>query len=374
MVDFQISKTSSLPLHVQLLDELRHRIMTGVFKPHDRVPGEWELVEGLGISRATVQKAWQIAQEEGLLYRIPGKGTYIADRRDSENTRVAVGFMIPEYRSIFAMQMLSGAERVLRKHHCQLVFAHTDRHLDEEDRLLHKMSSDGVKGVILVPTRSSTADRALARLEGKTPIVLMDRPVNDLKLPCVMSNNYAGGGDAVRHLLEQGHRRILFLARPHLDLHPVAERFRAYTDCLQAANITPLPPLLLGASTEMSSYEAYMQDDQSELEPLTDMLARRDRPTAIFAVNDWMALKALRAAARVGLDVPRDLSIVGFDNLEITEYSTPPLTTVAQDGALMGAEAARRMLALLDGESKGEIITLLPTTLIVRASTRQIEE
>ena len=130
MVDFQISKTSSLPLHVQLLDELRHRIMTGVFKPHDRVPGEWELVEGLGISRATVQKAWQIAQEEGLLYRIPGKGTYIADRRDSENTRVAVGFMIPEYRSIFAMQMLSGAERVLRKHHCQLVFANTDRHLD----------------------------------------------------------------------------------------------------------------------------------------------------------------------------------------------------------------------------------------------------
>lgn len=81
-----------------------------------------------------------------------------------------------------------------------------------------------------------------------------------------------------------------------------------------------------------------------------------------------MAIRVLRAAKTAGLRVPEDLSLVGFDNLDVVDYLTPPLTTIAQNAELMGAEAARRLLALLDGESPEDVLTLLPTRLIVRQS------
>ena len=111
MIEFKLSRESSLPLHMQLLDELRHKIKNGVLSAHDRLPGEWEMVEVLGISRATIQRAWQAAQDEGLLYRVVGKGTFVSGPSTTSTTGESVGFFIPEYRGTFSVQMLSGAER-----------------------------------------------------------------------------------------------------------------------------------------------------------------------------------------------------------------------------------------------------------------------
>ncbi len=374
MVDFQISKESSLPLHIQLLDELRRKIMSGEFKSGDRLPSEWELVESLDISRATIQRAWQTAQEEGLIYRVTGKGTYVADQtaHDNADSRMVIGFLIPEYHSTFAVQMLGGAEGVLRKHGYNMMFAHTDRDITEENRLMAEMVESGICGFLLVPAKGDGTGRFPAAAGYSVPTVLMDRPINGLSLPCVTSNNYEGGRQAMQHLLDLGHRRIIFLARPHMDLWPVSERYRAYQDALKIAGIEPSPALLIGTEHEMSSREAYIQKDNEEIAPLLELLQGPHRPTAIFAVNDWMAMRALHAAAHLQLRVPDDLSLVGFDNLDITEYINPPLTTVAQDAALMGAEAAQRLVAIIEGQPAHNIVTLLPTYLIVRSSTKEI--
>lgn len=369
MIDFRISKESSLPLHIQLLDELRHKIITGQLKPHDQLPGEWEFVQALNISRATLQRAWQSAQDEGLIYRVAGKGTFVAEPVNAANERSAVGFIIPEYRGTFAMNLLGGAEQVLRKQGYNVLFASTDRDIGEENRLLTEYAGKGVRGVILVPVRGAVQNRVLASGDVNVPVVLMDRPLNGVVLPCVSSNNYAGGLQAMNHLLALGHRRILFVARPHMDLWSVAERYRAYQDALHLQGIEPEPPLLLGGDAEMSSYEAYLSSDSSEIEPLMAYLKTAACPTAIFAVNDWMALKVQRAIAAVGLKNPQDISVVGFDDLDIAQYQNPPLTTVAQDAHLIGAEAARRLITLMEGDASREILTLLPTTLIVRGST-----
>lgn len=369
MADFQISKESSLPLHIQLLDELRRKIMSGEFKSGDRLPSEWELVQALDISRATIQRAWQAAQEEGLIYRVTGKGTYVADQSTNDG-RMTVGFLIPEYHSTFAAQMLGGAEGVLRKHGYNLMFAQTDRDIAEENRLMQEMADNGICGFLLVPAKGDATGRLPATMSHDMPIVLMDRPINGLSLPCVTSNNYEGGRQVMQHLLDLGHRHIMFLARPHMDLWPVSERYRAYQDALKLADIEPSPAFLIGTEYEMSSREAYIQKDNEEIAPLLKLLQGPDRPTAIFAVNDWMAMRALHAAAQLNLRIPEDLSLVGFDNLDITEYINPPLTTVAQEGALMGAEAAQRLVAIIEGQPAQNIVTLLPTSLIVRSSTK----
>jgi DNA-binding LacI/PurR family transcriptional regulator len=369
MIDFQISKDSPLPLHVQLLDELRHKIVTGQLKPHDMLPGEWEFVEALHISRATLQRAWQAAREEGLIYRVAGKGTFVAELTKPLNGMHAVAFIIPEYRGTFAMNLLTGAEQVLRKQGYHLLFASTDRDLHEENRLLTDFARQRVRGIILVPVRGSLSDRVLASGEITVPIVLMDRPVNGVVLPCVTSNNYAGGVQAMQHLVALGHRRILFVARPHMDLWSVSERYRAYQDVLHLQGLEPEPPFLIGGDDEMSSYEAYASADSAEITPLIDRLRSETRPTAIFAVNDWMAVRVQRAIADAGLRNPLDVSVVGFDDLDIAQYQTPPLTTIAQNAHLMGAEAARRLITLMEGDANQEILTLLPTTLVQRGST-----
>jgi DNA-binding LacI/PurR family transcriptional regulator len=176
----------------------------------------------------------------------------------------------------------------------------------------------------------------------------------------------------MNHLLDLGHKRIAFLARPHIRLWTISERLRAYQDAMRGAGFDPLPPILIGDEKELSSFNAYLTSDDQTLEPLTELLRTKDRPTAIFAANDWMAIRALRAAKYAGLRVPDDLSLVGFDNVDIVDYLTPPLTTIAQNAELMGAEAARRLLALTEGEPSEDVLTLLPTRLIVRQSTARL--
>ncbi len=369
MAEFRVSKDSSLPLHVQLLDDLRHKIVTGELKPNDMLAGELELAETLKVSRATLQRAWQSAQEEGLIYRVAGKGTFVAEPRRQAGSRNAVAFIIPEYRGAFAMNLLAGAEQVLRKAGCNVLFASTDRAQAEENRLLTAFSAEEVKGIILVPVRGTLKDRVLTSGDVTIPIVLMDRPVNGVVFPCISSNNYAGGLQVMNHLLQLGHRQILFVARPHMDLWPVSERYRAYHDALHLQGIEALPPFLIGGDAELSSYEAYTNADSGEVAPLIDLLKQSTRPTAIFAVNDWMAVRVQRAIASAGLNNPGDVSVVGFDDLDIAQYQTPPLTTVAQNAHLMGAEAARRLITLMEGDTNREILTLLPTTLIERGST-----
>ena len=99
MIEFKLSRESSLPLHMQLLDELRHKIKSGVLSAHDRLPGEWEMVDVLGISRATIQRAWQAAQEEGLLYRVVGKGTFVAGP-GSASANAKARILHPEYAHV----------------------------------------------------------------------------------------------------------------------------------------------------------------------------------------------------------------------------------------------------------------------------------
>lgn len=370
MVDFQLSRESSLPLHIQLLDELRHKIRSGFLKAHDRLPGEWEMVQNLKISRATIQRAWQAAQEEGLIYRIAGKGTFVAEQNNAA-TGDLVGFLIAEYRGTFSVQILSGAERILRKHGYRVQLACTEREVTEENRLLNELVQDGARGCIFVPCHTQE-ERVLTQSGFNLPVVLMDRPINGTAKPLVSSNNYEGGLQAMNHLIALGHRKIIFLARPHLDLWPVAERYRAYQDALRNIGEDPAPPVLMAGNREMSSYEAYIEPSEEQIRPLVELLRKPNRPTAIFAVNDWIALQAQQAIAHAGLNNPVDVSLVGFDDLDIAQYQTPPLTTVAQNATSIGAEAARRLITLLEEERSENIVTLVPTQLIVRGSTAPV--
>lgn len=368
---FTISKNSPIPLHTQLLNELRHAILSGKFKPHEQLPGEYALITELNISRSTVQRAWQTAQEEGLIYRVPAKGTFVAEPANAAAATKFVGCIVAEFRYTFDGSLLNGADELLRAKGYRLLFAQSERRLEEENRLVHSMCKEGVAGILLWPVAEDTRERYITSPSCSVPIVLLDRPVPGAALPCITSQNYDGALEAMQHLLALGHTAIAFAAWPPLDLLPVAERARAYRDAMTSAGLVPRPVITLGKPVEAVNYQRYAKEAHEDVAFLATLLRRPDRPTAIFAMNDLLALLVIRAADQAGLRVPEDLSVVGFDNLELAERVIPRLTTVNQDTALMGREAVRRLLSLIEGERPQRIFTLLPTRLIIRESTVQ---
>ncbi len=366
---FTLSKNSPIPLHTQLLNELRHAILSGKLMPHSQLPGEYILIKQLGVSRATIQRAWQAAQDEGLIYRVPAKGTFVSALTTRRAATTFVGCIVAEFRYTFDGSLLNGAEELLHAKGWRLLFAQSERRLDEENRLVSRMCKEGVVGILLWPVADHAPGRFVTEPACSVPIVQLDRAIPGAELPCVTSQNYEGAQQAMDHLLGLGHRAIAFAAWPPLDLLPVAERIRGYRDAMTAAGLPVRPLIELGLPTESVNYQRYAHEAHEDVAFLADTLRQRDRPTAIFAMNDLLALLVLRAAAQVGLRVPDDLSVVGFDNLELTERVVPALTTVAQNTGLIGREAVRRLLAMIDGDRPERIFTLIPTRLIVRTST-----
>jgi LacI family transcriptional regulator len=194
------------------------------------------------------------------------------------------------------------------------------------------------------------------------PVVAVDHNVDSSGLPTVDADNLNGAVIATEHLLELGHRRIGFLAgRP--DLESAHLRERGYRVALERAGIEVVPSLIRVGGYQVDTAEAATRQ----------LLELDDRPTAIFAANDVSAIAAMSVARSMGLVVPDDLSVIGFDNVPESALSEPPLTTIHQPIQQMGFDAAKILIRLIDGTQPVPDHTLLPTRLVVRGSSRRLE-
>lgn len=174
------------------------------------------------------------------------------------------------------------------------------------------------------------------------------------------SDNYQGGCDAADHLIGLGRRRIAFLGDGSSHYPEFAERYRGYRDSLAAAGLEACEALQVNAiSSELSGVEAARA-----------LIERHERFDAIVAASDLIAIGALHAVREAGLDVPREVSIVGYDDLPAASLVNPPLTTVAQDTWLAGEKLVDTILRLVHGEPAESLV--LPTKLIVRRSTSSV--
>jgi GntR family transcriptional regulator of arabinose operon len=380
-----IDRDRAVPLHVQLLNQLRHLIMSGEWAPGSLLPSEAELQDQLKISRSTIRQALNSAEVQGLIERVPGKGTFVAQLATGRHSSRLIGYITCDSFRYLQSQLVSGAESVASAKGYRVIFCNSNRNAKEENRLLEQLVlEDKVSGILIWPILHSNPSRRLFQLaqQGLIPLVLVDRTFNGLTCDYVTSDNYAGARAAVEHLVELGHRRIAFLSRPILQLLTVAERLRGYQDVMREAGLTPLEPWLVGALDQemeivltLQSYSDVASQDVAQIArylraPSAGSGQAPQRPTAIFAMNDMMAMQAMKAAKLVGLRVPEDLSLVGFDDEAIVNTLLDvPLTTVAQDGFTMGRQAAELLIERIEGHSGPPRQEVLPTQLRVRAST-----
>jgi LacI family transcriptional regulator len=212
-------------------------------------------------------------------------------------------------------------------------------------------------GVLTVTTALEPAQvRAFAR--AGLPLVAIDPPSADDSVVSVASTNFTGGVLAASHLLELGHRRIALAGGPEGSV-TARERDHGYRSALETAGLPPDEALMVAGEYTYESGVAIG----------LELLGRPEPPTAIFAASDLTALGVLEAARQAGLRVPRDLSVVGFDDTPVVLWSAPPLTTVRQNMTGLGRVALRTLVQLARGEEPVSHRIELATSLVQRQST-----
>jgi DNA-binding LacI/PurR family transcriptional regulator len=357
---FDIRPDSPVALYMQLVQQLRAKIESGEWGPGVRVPSETELAREYGISRGTVRQAMVRLHSDGLLERAPGKGTYVASRTPVSN--MLIGVVLPYQSDMLALEILVGSEKAARQEGYHVIFSQTNDDLQIQTQDIQLMRDKGVSGLVIFPATDIPYDETIARLHAEGfPFVLVDRYFPPLDTDYVVVDNFDGGYQATTHLIGLGHRRIGFLSPGSLDTTSIRDRFKGYRRALADHGLSYNEDLF-------HLYERLMKTDR-DLGSLRHMLREPDRPSAFFAVTDLLALRLLEAAQRECLDVPDDVSIVGFDDIQQASLISVPLTTVAQPRIEIGIRAVDILIERIHGVRSQPAHIVLPTRLVVRLSS-----
>lgn len=381
VTDIKILEESLYSLHVQLYQNLRRLIYTGHWPANSLVPSEQVIAKHLKISRSTVRLGLQRAELEGLIRRVPGKGTFVAYSRPNVYQSGSIAFITPHQPvSEWGAIILGGAEATARARGYRLLYCRRNED-QREVQLLQELQNDNIAGILLWPEAKGplSQDEIESYRQLQIPVVLMDRTIEGVDFDCVTSENYAGALMLMQHLIKLGHRHIVFITHRCTDLLTVSERFRAYEDAMCQANLSPSSPWLIGDGFR-ETHERLLFDPGSDAAAVEIMQIIRylqetvPRPTAIFALNDIIAVLVMRAMTLLGIRVPHELSIAGFDDMPFTACLSVPLTTVAQDTMAIGSKAAQMLINRIEGWDGPPTIELIPTQLKARLSTATISE
>ncbi len=276
-------------------------------------------------------------------------------RRDKTNV---IGMVIPDITNPFFPGVVRGAEDIAFSNGYRLVLCNTDNDHSKELVHLNELRTYLPAGLIVIPSNFSdlTAQAESYRRVG-TGVVCVDRLPRNWAGDSVTANNEEGAVNATRHLIQMGHKRLAMIFGP-LHLTNSRERLNGFKRAIREAKIHIAAEYL--QETTFDKHGGYSK---------TLLLLRMiPRPTAIFAGNDMIALGALRAIREAGLGCPEDISLMGFDDLDLAEATHPPLSSVSQSGYQLGTTAAHILIERLHGDQSPAKHIVLPTTLSLRGS------
>lgn len=313
-----------------------------------------------GVSVSTVSKVingrYGVAPETelrvlGVIEQLGYESSIVARSLRSRRTNV-IGILVAEFEP-FSTELLKGISEAVEGTGYELMaysggLGRHDR-VGWEQRYLTRLAGTLIDGAVIVTPTVITVHNTI-------PVVAVDPHTGPSGTPTVDSDSLAGARAATEYLISLGHRRIGFLGgRP--DLESARLREQGYREALKGAGI--------GVDAGLMRVGGYRPDLADQ--PAHELLSMPDRPTAIFAANDLSGIRTMEVARELGLRVPDDISVIGFDNVPESALTDPPLTTVAQPIHQMGAEALGMVTDLIRGVPR-EPHVRLPTSLILRGS------
>ena len=269
-----------------------------------------------------------------------------------------LAMIVPDVANPFFTLIVRGAEDVARRAGYRMILCDTRADLAIEREVIEEMIAHRVDGIAIAPV-SDRSRIHLQRLQRfGVQFVVIDRTVRAIECDVVIGDSAAGARRLVEHLIALGHRRIGFIMESD-DVSTARDRRQGYEDALEAAGV-PLDPELVVRSTV---------DPAGGAEGMRRLLELEDPPTAVFAVNNLVALGAIEAVRANGLEVPDDVALVCFDDIEYASRLYPFLTVMAQPAETLGTLGTQLLLERIEGRAPEQSrLVVLPAQFVVRQS------
>ncbi|MDK2946360.1 MAG: LacI family transcriptional regulator [Geotoga sp.] len=306
-----------------------------------------------GVSETTRNKILQIIEEHNYIPNLVARG--LAGKKTN-----FIGLVIPDISDMFYARIIKGVEHTANKFGYSLNLFTTQAQPEREKQVISIINKGFFDGLILM---SYFLDKKLINLlkVSNIPLVLIDNPISDNDIYKVIIDNEEGGYNATKYLIQLGHTKICFLMGPDAAWDSNS-RFKGYLKALKEHSIEFNPQLVeKGNFTREGGYRATKK-----------LLKKNIKFTAIFSANDQMAIGAIQALKEEGYNVPGDVSIIGFDNIEASSIIDPPLTTVNQPSYNLGEKAVEVLVNLINKEPPKQKKIILKTEIIERKSCKKI--
>lgn len=355
--DMAIDRNANIPLYKQIRDDLRCKIESGHFPTGKPIESEASLAEMYGVSTITVRNAILELVNEGLLYRVQGKGTFVQENTSAGRQSNLIGFVVPFFNE-YVTSVMEGIERISQVFGYNLIIKNSNDNLDEErDNILELINSD-VRGLIVwpvIPEVGAQPTDVLRQLrKERFPLVLVDQKLPGFDSSTVVSDNFGGAYQAVTHLVQTGAQRVGFVRQGPF-LSSIRDRYDGYVAAL------------LNHCIEYEESLVFSENAPENTDKFEEYL-KCAKPEALFVQSDTVALGVKYALEKLGYGIPEEIKLVGFDDLESVRHLDVPLTTVAQLREDIGAFSARLLFGQIEGKDMVRHI-VVPTRLVIRAST-----
>ncbi|WP_400248153.1 GntR family transcriptional regulator [Niallia sp. JL1B1071] len=359
---------------LMVVEAVKDWVMEGRVKPGERIYSEYELSKLFDVSRNTVRLAIGELVDDGWLYREPGVGTFCGEPfaskiGDNRTNGKNIGVMATYISDYIFPSIIRGMESYLKDRGYSLTVVCTENDHAKERLCIRNLLDLKMDGLILEPTKSSqfnpNMDYYLELEERNIPYVMINQFYSQLSPFHFIMDDVKGGYMATDHLLQLGHEQILGIFKSD-DLQGV-NRMKGFLQAMRNGKLPIVPELLVTFTTEQLS-------DDFEERLLNTLTNKKTMPTAIVCYNDLVARSALKVLQKLQLSVPEDVSLIGFDDSSLAEEIN--LTTMAHPKSRMGIDAAKSILAAIEGKELDplETSTIYEPELIVRSSTDVVKK
>jgi len=280
-----------------------------------------------------------------------------------------VGLVLGDISNPYSTELANAVREVLSVRGYNLFICISEHSAKEDITAFESLVDHNVDGIIVATRSNAEGDEHLLEIvDGDMPVVVVGRDFHHDLVDFVSADNLTGGFEATRHLIDLGHRRIGFIGAT-LNNKGSLKRLQGYLNALEAHDIDIDERLITGRRDTSSEVPGY-STERMGYEGMKRLLSLPKRPTAVFARNDFTAVGAMTAIKEAGLSIPKDLAIVGFDDIPLAVHTVPPLTTVRQPMRLQGQLAAEMLVSRIAGkEPRQRTERILNCELIIREST-----
>ena len=352
----------------KLVEDLKRQIMSGEIRPGDKISSENVLAKEYDISRQTVRKAIDILRNEGFLYAEHGRGTFCSDMIKQEGNSGNIAVVMTYLSDYIFPHIIRGIDEELEKEEYSILLKSTHNYRKVEAKCLEELVKKNIDGLIIEPSKSQIAFKnhdIFSMLERyRVPFVFVQGVYHGMEdKPYVLLDDEKGGYLITKHLIELGHKRIVGVLKA--DDRQGQNRHSGYVRALKEAGIWYDPSLIIWFHTE---------DMQSLPQEMIQEVVKREKVDAVVSYNDRIAIQVINALEEVGIRIPEDISVTGFDDSEFAKNLKVPLTTIKHPQRKIGEAAAELLVKLMKGHAVEEdkLHIIMEPELVVRESTRKI--